>query len=302
MANEEEQVAFLDTGRTTHDRPRRVASIVSIACMNSLLICLQKYVLDTNLTTPSIIILQSEIIKLTVGLVFSKSPWGLMTRSTAIAILPAICYQTSTLTLMQALTKLPAPIYQPLLQTKIVWTMLMSFLIMRRVFSMREIAHNIQVVLCAVLFVHQVTPRGNQTHSGIWKMAMLVFAGTGFSSTASVVSEKLLKSDVSLWLRNAQFALGAIIIQIIYCFAFKIPVDFSHGSSLVYVTSCFDAMYGVCISMFLKQFDSIYRNMCLILSTCITFAANCILSGGTIDLFDVIALFANIFAVGLVIS
>ena len=128
----------------------------------------------------------------------------------------------------------------------------------------------------------------------------MMFISTGCSSLASVVCEKLLKEDDDICIRNAQLAFGALVVQCVHVAFFGLSVRFAHGSFVLYGASCYDALYGFLVSLFLKRFDSVSRNMSLVLSVCITFVAQSATGATMPGVFELVALASCVTAVALV--
>ena len=298
---DDERMSFFEKRIGLHANLSRTVSIAAIALMNSVLILSEQYVLKMTNATPSTLMVQSETIKLVVSLCMARSAQAIISWSTFASAVPAVLFQSSALIQLQALIQLPAAVYQALLQSKIAWTMLFSAVIMRRTFALHEVATNLQVLFCAVLFVHQIAPRHNQARQDVF-YSSLVIIGTGCSSAASVVCEKLLKEEDGFYTRNAQLALGALVVQAVYCASFHVRVDVLHGSLLLYLASCYDAFYGLCVSMFLKRFDAMSKSMCIVLSMCITFWVNWAMGVVSAGVFDLVSLFACVTAVSLAVS
>jgi hypothetical protein len=214
-------------------------------------------------------------------------------------LVPAVLYQSAALVQTHALMQLSTVVYQTMLQMKIIWVMFFSYCIMNHKFQFRQIVHNLQVFLCAILFVQKISPHNRRTiQNDIVFHSSLVFLGTGFSSAASVICEKLIKEDSdNIYIRNAQLAVGCILVQGVYCLARDIPIDFTNGSLLLYAANCYDALYGFCVSLFIYRFNSVMRTMSLVLSTCLTFGVNCFMGVVTPGPFEILSMLSCTFAI-----
>ena len=258
---------------------------VLLSLQNSSYTLLRRYssgVLKEHATSQSILLV-GEVLKLCFSLVMcvrdraGLRPNTLITTSLKMLV-PAAIFLAMNLLSFVALRRISASAFTLIQQTKIIFTALLSRLLLERQLSSAR-WRALLTLFCAVLIICEQTSPHEPTGCELltappkaraleWSTFMVGVAAVGLEAALSGLSnvyfEKVLTSTpLSVWERNVQLAAWSMCIYGPLAL-YEHPQHVFYGwSSLTFLVACLGALGGILIGLVLKFCDSIVKNLAL---------------------------------------
>jgi UDP-sugar transporter A1/2/3 len=232
---------------------------------------------------------------------------------------PAVFYWASNTLLYVAISNLSVPIFQVMVQTKLVVTAVVSVLLLGRHYSCRQWACLVVLSISVALVTleeKKVTDTPTKSNAHIFFVdsnepliigLIAVILSCLMSAFAGVYFEKILKTEIkdspTIWMRNIQLALCSVVIVVLQkvgrgdFFPQNINASgqnppFLHGfTSLVWCQVLLFAGGGLLVSAVIKYADNVLKGVAIGISVLLSTVASMFLFGTSITpLFSVCAI------------
>lgn len=299
MEESEILISHHDYSSNFREHAINVSVLICVVFINVIIVNVTKVVRTQFEATSSLLIIQSECMKLLMCMLYDRQWFKTVKNSFMFTTIPSLLYLLSNNLQMVAIVNLNTVVYQIMLQLKIMWTMGFMFLILRKRLDCEAVLKNIQVAFTATILIFE-TSHGKKIMSSTLTSCVLMLVATNLSSVASVLSEKLLKNnETGFCTRNIQFSLSSILFQLIYAYTANERIYIAHGSLLVYSLGFMSALYGLGSALIIKRFDNIVKVLSVVASLILNVMYNCWVGEIELTMIVGISVASSVLSVGL---